>query len=561
MPTMPKPAESKMVKLSNLVEHFASLDSSNLNQILGQTQQISKKTIADEPSSEKVNIAIIIGVSDYGSTDSNLPQCQNDMELTSEIVSRIKKPLHTLKLSGKISGRDASDKLINFFKGIKEKSLSVDELFFYFTGHGISHETSGSGSESRLVFSDYSQNRINETTISSDFIDDLARDASPVTYVKIIDACFSGNKLIKDAINQGNKFLEVVSKDKKHYENSGFNNVYVMASSRNDQLSFANSKYSDFSESIFQALFELEGEIKYRHLVNRLADDFSKREQRPVFVMQGSFDEGFGEIDTATKEFIYSNLTSDHSGGIELKNSDKTSEDDGSFLKELEAKLKEKTENNIFNSDILQGYIASIDSNIKLLSKKISSFYTSSVNTSEKKPLPNEVVIGEWLKNNKHTYFATPRYRRNTTNTLTSNGSQSITNQTNPTGQNNSNEDLKPLIGFLFETMTDNDAESRIRQVTFTPKDDFKILDSISINLALMHSNERVTIFTSIEPCPLIDWDAYSRAKCRNWKINEMASPGKSTVTKKEIDDIFNEFNSFIINYLKGKSSSVESVS
>ncbi|EPM3637176.1 caspase family protein [Enterobacter roggenkampii] len=243
---MSKPIESKMTKLSNFVDVIAGLESSNLNQILGQTQQISKKTIADEPLSEKVNIAIIIGISDYGSTESNLPQCKNDMELTSEIVSRIKKPLHTLKLSGKASGREASDKLINFFKEIKEKSLNVDELFFYFTGHGLSHDTGGAGSESRLVFSDYSQNRINETTISSDFIDDLARDISPVTYVKIIDACFSGSKLIKNAIDQRDKFLEVVSKDKKHYENSGFNNVYVMASSRNDQLSFANTKYSDF---------------------------------------------------------------------------------------------------------------------------------------------------------------------------------------------------------------------------------------------------------------------------------------------------------------------------
>ncbi|ELT0935196.1 caspase family protein, partial [Enterobacter roggenkampii] len=478
---MSKPIESKMTKLSNFVDVIAGLESSNLNQILGQTQQISKKTIADEPLSEKVNIAIIIGISDYGSTESNLPQCKNDMELTSEIVSRIKKPLHTLKLSGKASGREASDKLINFFKEIKEKSLNVDELFFYFTGHGLSHDTGGAGSESRLVFSDYSQNRINETTISSDFIDDLARDISPVTYVKIIDACFSGSKLIKNAIDQRDKFLEVVSKDKKHYENSGFNNVYVMASSRNDQLSFANTKYSDFSESIFQALFELEGEIKYRHLVNRLADDFSKKEQRPVFVMQGSFDEGFGEIDADTKQFIYGNLISEYASGIEIKNSDKTSENDDAFLKDLEAKLKEKTKENIFNSESLKKYIASIDTNIESLSKKISAFYTYSVNASEKKPLPNEVVIGEWLKNNKHTYFATPRYRRSVTNPLASNSSQSVTNPTIPPTQNNNNEDLQPLIGFLFQTMTDNDTESRIRQVTFTPKDDFRILDSISI--------------------------------------------------------------------------------
>ncbi|EPV8601184.1 hypothetical protein ACWAUA_004196, partial [Enterobacter roggenkampii] len=77
----------------------------------------------------------------------------------------------------------------------------------------------------------------------------------------------------------------------------------------------------------------------------------------------------------------------------------------------------------------------------------------------------------------------------------------------------------------------------------------------------LMHSNEKITLFSSIESCPLIDWGSYSRAKCRNWKINEISSPGKAVATKKEIDDIFKEFNSFILNYLKSKGSSAESVS
>lgn len=555
---MSNPTEINMVKRSNLVEELSNINQISSNTPVGRTLAASKKTISDEPATEKVNIAIIIGVSDYGSAESNLPQCKNDMDLTSEIISKIKKPLHTLKLSGKINGREASDKLINFFKEIREKSLIIDELFFYFTGHGISHDIAGSGSESRLVFSDYTQNRINETTISSDFIDDLARDAAPVTYVKIIDACFSGSKLIKNAIDQRDKFLAVVSKDKNHYRESGFNNVYVMASSRSDQLSFTNSKYSDFSESIFQALYELEGEIKYRHLVNRLADDFSKKEQRPVFVMQGSFDEGFGIVDTETKNFIYSNLTSDHAENSDQKNSDKTSEDDGAFMKDLEEKIKAKTNENTFNAETLKKYISSIDTNIESLSKKTSSFYTISINPSEKKPLPNEVVIGEWLKNSKHTYFATPRYKRNPTNPITAAAGIPLSNVIGQTVQNDSRNEPQLLIGFLFQTMTESDSESRVRQITLTPKDEFKILDSISINIALLHSNEKITIFSSIESCPLIDWADYSKAKCRNWRINEISTPGKLQLAKKEIEEIFNDFKNFIFNHLKNKSSSVE---
>ena len=86
--------------------------------------------------------------------------------------------------------------------------------------------------ESRLVFSDYSPSRINQTTIPSEFIDNQARNLSPNTYVKIIDSCYSGSKIIKGNIEQREKFLNELSKDEKHYTQIGFNSVYVMASSR-----------------------------------------------------------------------------------------------------------------------------------------------------------------------------------------------------------------------------------------------------------------------------------------------------------------------------------------
>jgi hypothetical protein len=98
---------------------------------------------------------------------------------------------------------------------------------------------------------------------------------------------------------------------KKHYTQIGFNSVYVMASSRSDQVSLANSKFSDFSESLFISLSELPGDVKYRHIVNRLADDFTSKEQRPVFVTQGSLDEGFGIISRDLKDYIFKILTTE----------------------------------------------------------------------------------------------------------------------------------------------------------------------------------------------------------------------------------------------------------
>ncbi|MDH8318655.1 caspase family protein, partial [Klebsiella pneumoniae] len=255
----------------------------------------------------------LIGISDYGSQSTNLPQCENDVSLAKEIITRTKNPRYTLYISNRCSGQDATDKIINFFRDIKEKEEKIDELFFYFTGHGIAHEKNNGEIESRLVFSDYSPSRINQTTIPSEFIDNQARNLSPNTYVKIIDSCYSGSKIIKGNIEQREKFLNELSKDEKHYTQIGFNSVYVMASSRSDQVSFANSKFSDFSESLFISLSELPGDVKYRHVVNRLADDFTTKEQRPVFVTQGSLDEGFGVISKDLKDYIYKVLTTEES--------------------------------------------------------------------------------------------------------------------------------------------------------------------------------------------------------------------------------------------------------
>ncbi|MDH8618514.1 hypothetical protein QIH36_28025, partial [Klebsiella pneumoniae] len=43
-------------------------------------QQEKQITITDG-SKDKINIAILIGISDYGSQSTNLPQCENDVSL------------------------------------------------------------------------------------------------------------------------------------------------------------------------------------------------------------------------------------------------------------------------------------------------------------------------------------------------------------------------------------------------------------------------------------------------------------------------------------------------
>lgn len=335
-PTTPQKINHGSEDRNIFFENLFPRNTSPLNNEISIEKQISTSA----QKKEKINVAIFIGVSDYGSNSTNLPQCENDVSLASEVINKLKKPRYTLSIHGKISGQEATDKIIQFFRELKEKEEGVDELIFYFTGHGLAHENDSGEIESRLVFSNYSPSRINQTTISSKFIDELSRGLSPDTYVKIIDSCYSGSKLIKGNIEQREKFLSELSKDKNHYTEAGFNNVYVMASSRSDQVSFASGKFSDFSEALFLSLHDLPEDVKYRHVINRLADDFSTKEQRPVFVTQGSLDEGFGVIPKELKDYIYKKLTS--MASISAENAKDKNDRNDAILKALAKTIKEK---------------------------------------------------------------------------------------------------------------------------------------------------------------------------------------------------------------------------
>jgi len=548
-----KPKSNDLNVLFSYVSGINTLSSNNENTIEKQINTNAQKK-------EKINVAILIGISDYGSSTVNLPQCENDVSLASEIINKLKKPRYILSISGKSSGQEATDKVIKFFSEMKEKEEKVDELIFYFTGHGLAHEKNGGEIESRLVFSDYSPSRINQTTISSEFIDELSRSLSPDTYVKIIDSCYSGSKLIKGNIEQREKFLSELSKDKSHYTEAGFNNVYVMASSRSDQVSFANSKFSDFSEALFLSLCDLPDDVKYRHVVNRLADDFSTKEQRPIFVTQGSLDEGFGIIPQELRDIIYEKLSSDASGTAEnVKNK---SDETAALLNDLAEKIKEKTATKLFNRNYFNDFLNIVQEKTTSLVDALSPFYEVVIDSSENQILPNEKVIGEWIKNNNHSYFARVRYKKQE---IESN--ETITNRPLVRGMSGleingkASEETKinreqVVIGFIPVGMDDN-AEaknSRVKEVRLIPKEEMRVLDSILIHIAIINSQERIALFTSIEACPLIDWDRYSSPKCPSWKIHEIKSAMKPEDISIELDSIFENMKIVSIALIKSKS-------
>ncbi|MCL1478042.1 MAG: caspase family protein [Marinobacter sp.] len=78
----------------------------------------------------------------------------------------------------------------------KHKNTDIEELIFYFSGHG-----SRSEEDFFYVMSDFKESKKESTGLRNTELDGLIRTLKPKLTVKIIDACFSGTQYIKSDTN------------------------------------------------------------------------------------------------------------------------------------------------------------------------------------------------------------------------------------------------------------------------------------------------------------------------------------------------------------------------
>jgi len=125
-----------------------------------------------------MNIAILIGVSKY-STLSQLPTCKIDVRKMKELIKG------TGKFSEILFFEDDTDKylieplikdLLNKYKG-----QGIDELFFYYSGHGKTINE-----ELYLSTSTTDVERLSETCLSNSWLDNIFRELNPKLMVKLI---------------------------------------------------------------------------------------------------------------------------------------------------------------------------------------------------------------------------------------------------------------------------------------------------------------------------------------------------------------------------------------
>ncbi len=350
-----------------------------------------------------MKIAFLIGVSEY-TTQNPLPACENDAMGMANIIKDIANYDDVLVLTKQETvSENVNSKLIKFIEDYKKQS--IDELFFYFSGHGLYNDN-----ELFFILSDYQESRKRQTSLLNSELDLLFKSLNPKLIVKVIDACNAGIQYIKNTENAAIKTILETSQNQ-------FNSCYFMFSSQKNQASYINdnNRFSDFTNSFIMSLTNREGDIRYKDITNYISDDFeNNRRQTPLFINQAQLTEKFAFIDKSAIDIIKKQILN-----IEKQNN---------IVNELENKNSEPTLKDIIELDnqryITKEHALDILNEIKskfenyVLPIELNELYevTCLICSSNDRTfnIEKSSEIGKWLKNNENNFFAKPTYKEET---------------------------------------------------------------------------------------------------------------------------------------------------
>ncbi len=280
----------------------------------------------------------------------------------------------------------------------------IDDLLFYFTGHGEFVEE-----DFNYLLRDFDESRSAQTSLSNSELDNMLKSLEPGVLIKVVDACYSGMPYIKD----GSDFSEYINNSSKGL----FPKCYFMFSSESDQKSYASEDGSDFTKAFARAVVECQSTvIRYKDVIDFLSDSFNgHRRQKPLFVTQASFTEIFGSYSSESKKQI-SELT--EKMDIEKK---PIGESDNKVESEIATpsvssliSLVQSDAMNYVSREAGFDFIGRLKSLLDLspLDSEVGDLYGIKKEFVNKYSfLPNQRLLGGWLSENlAGEYFASPDY-------------------------------------------------------------------------------------------------------------------------------------------------------
>lgn len=336
-----------------------------------------------------MNLAILIGVSEY-KTLTQLPGCKNDVKSIAELIRKTEKFEKILEISGDTTSTSVKNKLIDFINISKDEE--IEEIIFYFTGHG-----SYVDDEFYYILSDFDSSRKTQTSLQNSELDSLLKTLNPKLVIKFVDACQSGFSYIKD-IDSADNYIKSTK--------GNFKNCYFLFSSLNIQSSYQNQDFSFFTLSILNSVKKhSDDKVRYKNVIDYVSDEFSKNSiQTPFFVTQADFTEVFCTKNRSLNDFLA--LVPDT-----FENTKEIIAEENNESKTIEELIIEDASKNLSNEEVID-FLQKIkievekfkpEAKYKNLYDFIISFPT---HTDSSKSLSS---IGDYLSKNKG-YFAEPSY-------------------------------------------------------------------------------------------------------------------------------------------------------
>ncbi len=339
-----------------------------------------------------MNLAVLIGVASYQRPVADLPACEHDLDLMSRLVSHTNKFSNILEFRNDTSSAEVKTQLAQFIS--KFKGEPIEELFFYFSGHGDLFKD-----DFYFLFSDFDEKRRNQTSLTNDELDSMLKTLSPKLMIKVVDACHAGVAYVKEP--------DALAKQ-LHASQGSFSNCYFMFSSQSSQSSLQDSKLSDFTESFVQACASFTGkDIRYKDIVDHISDAFAgNADQTPTFVIQAPCVEIFCTIDEAIRKLGPSRTSGKTSVAAPARSSSsKISETIKAHAAEFSDRKEVLSFIGNFGDRLVQGkFTGQLKDSYKLVAE-MSDGYPG---------IPGLGVVGQWVKENGADFFATPMYETET---------------------------------------------------------------------------------------------------------------------------------------------------
>lgn len=459
-----------------------------------------------------LNIAIIIGISEYTSAH-NLPACKNDSDIINTIIETTNKYEKVLLING--SGTDnyaVKERIISFVK--QNQKEQVNELFFYYSGHGKSDSN-----DFYYIMTDTKPDKLNSTSLQNTELDTLLKELNPMLFVKIVDACNSGIAYIKgdsskeSESEQPKESYEIFEKSLKEKK---FSKCFFMSSSQVIQNSYADDSMSEFTKSFHSCILgtEVTKTLRYKQIIDYITDYFiMNNKQTPYFVIQADMTEIFCIV---TDELI-SALS------LTTKKSSENTEPVNEYPPKREDTILKALQQYVTYEKAIESveYIRISFNNYQISNPFINELYEISVPKSNDVTLPSVVTIGKWIQENRisQKLFATPRF-------TDANGRKKID------GYNNTAKNL-PLI--------DN--------ICLTPKN--LGLPKFNLYFVYIYSPTSIYIFYNFSGSEPSSWGLYSDFRDNGWQYISYLIKDISENNQNDLNDQCSHFEEYVLVQLE----------